>query len=284
MIPLTKNAGFPDRYASLYRLLFCFFHSGKYICSQKRLIGQLKSINYTIDHFGEPISHRILFKTVLLSSIELFYYNYLNGKHLPFIRKSCRNSEILKTLPDRQNILLFMHQPFMRYLPVWLCGHGFTVNSLIPKKTTFIPGFSVGLQSAGKYHRLHYRPIITLQKIRDKLLQGECLFVAAEGRIGKSHLQVRFGCGTITTPKGIYVLGQATKSPITPVFLRITDLFPFPRFEIRLGETFVMDSAPEDEIHKINSMFSWYYDQFRASPHLWKKIASYRYAVRTGRQ
>lgn len=274
----------PDRYSSVYRLLFSLFHAGKYSLSQKRLIFQLKSQNYAINHFSQPISYLMVARTILLSSLERFYYNYLDEKHLHFIRKSCINSEILKTLPEHQNILLFMHQPFMRYLPVWLCDQGFTIYSLLPRKTSFMSGFSRGLQSTGKYHRLHYRPIITVQKIRDKLIRGESLFVAAEGRIGKSHLRVPFGYGTITTPKGIYVLSQVTKSPITPVFLWPKNLFPFPRFEIRLGTTFVMTAPPENEIHKINSMFSWYYDQFRTRPYLWKKIASYSFAMRTDLQ
>ena len=249
-----------------------------YLKKKRSLILLLKSPRYGIDHFEHPINYRIMGKHVLLGMFQQFLYGYLDGRHLSFIRRSVRNGDDLSSLRREKSILVFMHQPFMNYLLAAICELGIPLNTLVRRR--FCPEVVRHLENHTKYYRHVYKPLVSFRKLQEKLLEGESVLLAADGQLGKHHIEVRFGRGKITTPKGIYDLSRSTGTRIVPLFLALKRCLPFPAFEIRRGENYFIHNAPESEIEKIEEIFAWYYAHMSRQPYMWKRIGEERYAVK----
>jgi lauroyl/myristoyl acyltransferase len=230
----------------------------------------MKKTRTRVNHFEYPITCQIRAKHALLKLFETFYYAQLEGKHIPFIQGSFVNSEALLRQPKQGNIFIFQHQPFIHYLVVLLCVNGFPINSLV-RGHSRPPKFIRDLGERINYHRYVYAPLITIKKLRERLLEGENVLIAADGK-KHHHLMVRFGRAKLATPKGPYMLSRITGAPIVPLCLKLRGMLPFPRFEVRVGERYFMEDTPEAEIEKIEAIFSWYYSQLSKQPYMWNKI------------
>jgi lauroyl/myristoyl acyltransferase len=225
-------------------------------------------------YFGNTIGRKTLIKHFWLRLLQKFFYNHINENNFSLICRSCENIDILSSLNNRKTIFLFMHQPFVKYLPVWLCEKGFTVNSLVMGRKKPYPHFISVLQKRfSNYDRFFYRPLLTLKSLQEKLDQGENVLLAADGKAGKHFIDIKFGGGTLKTPRGIYVLSQSTGASIVPLFLYLKQIFPFPKFEIRAGKGYQSRDVPENEIDKIESIFSWFYRNIKEQPYMWTRIA-----------
>jgi lauroyl/myristoyl acyltransferase len=223
---------------------------------------------------GHPVSKKILIKNQILQLIQTLYYQALRERHFKIIHKSCINTDALFSLPRNKTIFLFFHQPFVRYLPVWFSEKGFTLHVLGNRKRIKpLPYFISVLESESRYHRYHYNPVITLKILLDLLNKGEIVLLAADGRLGKHFMKVKFGERTLQTPRGIYMLAQAAGAFIVPVFMRLKRIIPSPKFELLIGDRYQFKGSPEEEIEKIESIFSWYYFNVIEQPHMWMRIA-----------
>jgi acyl carrier protein len=249
----------------------------RYLKKKRPMFRVLKGPRYIINHFEHPIGYRTLAKHLLLGAIEKFLAIRLEERHLPFIRRSLARGTDLSPLRGEKSIFLFMHQPFLDYLLVVLRDLGRPLNTLVRGRSG--PEF-LGHEPRIDYHRHVYRPLVSLAALRGGLLAGENVLLAADGLLGRHHIEVRFGQGKITTPRGIYELSRSTGTRIVPLFLEQRRWLPLPAFEIRMGDGCVIEHTPESEIGKIEKIFAWYYAQFSRQPHLWKRIAEEHYAVR----
>lgn len=249
----------------------------RYLKKKRPMFRMLKGPRYAIDHFERPIGYRTLGQHLLLAAIEKFLFMRLEERHLPFIRRSMMCGTGLSPLCGEKSIFLFMHQPFVDYLLVVLRDLGRPLNTLVRGRNG--PDF-LGHGPRIDYHRHVYRPLVSLAELRGRLLAGENVLLAADGLLGRHHIEVRFGRGKITTPRGIYELSRSTGTRIVPLFLGLRRWLPLPAFEIRIGDGYMIENTPESEIGKIEEIFSWYYAQLRGQPYLWKRIAEEQYAVR----
>lgn len=252
----------------------------KYILKRRRLLKGLRGTRYAVDHFEHPIGYRTIAKHILVKTLEIFFYSRLRGRHVPFIRRSFTNEAVAK-LPGGPRIFVFLHQPFIHYLSALLCGKGFAVNAL--GRGDYCPDFIRQMAETESYTRHAYKPVTAFRDLRDRLSKGESLLLAADGRAGLHYLDVRFGRGSVATPKGIYMLSLVSGAGIVPVFLHLKGVFPFPRFEIRIGPDYIIEGPPEDEIQKIGAIFSWFFEQCSKQPYMWSRIADPKFALRQAR-
>lgn len=232
------------------------------------------SLHARRNFFDYPLSKKMLIKMQSLNNLEALYYKLLTEKHFNLINRSCINIDALSSLPRKKTIFLFFHQPFIRYLPVWFSEKGFIVHALGKRKRiTPYPYFVSVLESQAKHYSYYYNPVITLKILLDLVNKDEIVLLAADGRVGKHFIPVKFGKGTLKTPRGIYMLGQATGAFIVPVFIRLRRTMPSPKFELLIGDSYRFQGTPEQEIEKIESIFSWYYFNVMEQPYMWKRIA-----------
>jgi lauroyl/myristoyl acyltransferase len=232
------------------------------------------SLHIRRNFFDYPLSKKVLIKKQILKHVETLYYKFLTEQHFNLINRSCINIDALSSLPRNKTIFLFFHQPFVRYLSLWFSEKGFVVHAVGKRKRiTPYPYFVSILESQSKHYSYYYKPLITLKILLDLLNKGEIILLAADGRLGKHFIPVKFGNGTLKTPRGIYMLGQATGAYIVPVFIRLRRTMPSPKFELLVGDSYQFQGSPEEEIEKIESIFSWYYFNVIEQPYMWKRIA-----------
>jgi hypothetical protein len=229
----------------------------------------LRGSRSRVKHFGYPIGYLIMGRHILLRLFEKMFYGRLGRKFPSLIQGSFKNSEALLSLPKTGNIFIFMHQPFIVSMVAFLYGNGFSINSMVRDGPG--PESVQDLQDKAGYRKYVYKPVITLKILREKLLAGENVVLAADGK-RHHYLEVRFGCWKLTTPKGPYMLSQSTGAPIVPLCLHLSRMLPLPKFEVRTGGKYFMRDIPEKETEKIGAIFSWYYTQLNEQPYMWNKI------------
>jgi len=239
-------------------------------------IRMVKDPSYRVTHFDRPITYGVMLKHVMLRRMEALFYRRCSDGMIARISENGVPREAVAGLRERGCIIVFLHQPFILLALPMLCSHGVVLNTL--PLSPSVTRFKTRLLAAWprNYRRIPYEPVMALKKITERLKAGECALLAADGRKGKHHLTVKFGSGTFQTPRGIYDLARATGAPIVPVLLRLRPFPALPGFDLKVGDPWTMKKAPEEELDRIEGLFSWYFNHLRVQPHMWKRIANFK--------
>jgi lauroyl/myristoyl acyltransferase len=241
-------------------------------------IRMVKDPSFRVTHFDRPITYGIMLKHIMLRRMEALFYSHCSDGMIARITGNGVAREAVARLRERGGIIVFVHQPFVLLALAMLCANGVVLNTL--PLTPSVSRFKARLLAAWprNYRRIPYQPVMALKKITERLKAGECVFLAADGRKGKHHLTVKFGNGTSQTPRGIYELARATGAPIVPVLLRLRPFPAVPGFDLEVGDPWTMEKAPEEELERIEGLFSWYFNHLREQPYMWKRIANFKYS------
>jgi hypothetical protein len=241
-------------------------------------IRMLKDPSYRVTHFDEPITNGIMLKHVFLRRMEILCYRHCSDGRISRIAEAGVDRDTLAGLQGG-SIIVFFHQPFVHFVLPMLGANGVVINTLPIAPS--VSKFKARLLKVWpqNYRRIPYRPVIALKKLMERLKAGDCVLLAADGRIGQHHLTVKFGNGAIKTPRGIYELSEITGAPIVPVLLRLRPFPSLPGFDLKVGTSCAIEKAPEEELEKIESLFSWYFGHLREQPYMWKRIADPRFAL-----
>jgi len=239
----------------------------------------VKDPRYRVTQFDQPISYGVMLKHVLLKRMERLYYRHCGGRQLARMGQAAANRGTLASLQGGGSIVVFLHQPFVHFILPILCANGIHISTL-PRQPSFTK-LAARLSKIwpGHYRRIPYRPVISIKKLMERLKADDCVVLAADGRIGQHYLTAKFGNGFIETPRGIYDLSRITGAPIVPVLLRLRPFPSFIGFDLRVGVPCAIKRSPEEELDKIERMFSWFFGHLSEQPYMWTRIANIRYAL-----
>jgi len=217
------------------------------------------------------ITRTVLTKNRLLKRIARKFNNYLTGEHLDFIVNSCTNIEEIRRLSCKRTIFVCLHQPFVYYIPVWLCEMPGPLSTIF--RGLQHREFREELLRKREYNRYVYRPYVSLRALLSRLRSGENIILAADTRVGNHFYKIKFGPWNYHTPAGIYRLCNATGASMVPVFIHLIHLLPYPRFRLEIGSPYFFSKRPTDYDSSIEAMFSWFYSCMQKQPYMWNRIS-----------
>lgn len=223
-------------------------------------------------NYESKILSKKLSKGTILKSI---YLEFAQHPTSDVVLKSCANIKALEPFAYNKTIFVTFHQFFIQYLIVWLCRNGVKLSTLKyrnpnrkrPERLN-VKFLNEILESSDLYEPHVYKPVLSLKYLMDRLNEGGNVFILADLAVEGNHfIDVPFGGGTISTPKGIYALSQQTGATIVPLWLSYKGFSLRPKIEIKRGESFIIEGDVEDEMHKVENLMKWFYERAMEEPY-----------------